>query len=78
MTFPNTTVSTIFGSTFPASRAAVEAKHPIVVADVSFSFPPNVPNGVLLAATIKTALEQAILNQRLLVSNTNIFKFDSV
>ena len=54
-------MSTIFGSTFPASRAAVEARYPIVVVDVSFSFPPNVPKGVLFAATIKTALEQAIL-----------------
>lgn len=63
ITLPKTTLSTVFGSTFPASSAAAEAQCPIVVAVVSFNIPPNVPKGVLFAATINTALEHAILNE---------------
>ena len=55
-TFPMMTEFTASFGTFPTSRAAAAATCAISVAVKPFSFPPNVPNGVLFAATINTAL----------------------
>lgn len=53
-TFPTMTESTSFGSTPPSDRAARDATALSSVADSPLSAPPNVLNGVRLAATIKT------------------------
>lgn len=52
-TFPIITESTIFGSTLPAAKAAFAATTCNSVDEVLTNLPPYVPNGVLLAATIK-------------------------
>lgn len=64
-TFPTITESTASGGTLPASSAAADATLQISVAVIPLSFPPKVPNGVLLAATIKTPRDAAILMQKL-------------
>lgn len=47
------TESIIFGSTLPAASAAFAAITCSSVDEVFTNLPPYVPNGVLLAATIK-------------------------
>lgn len=54
MTFPMMTLFMSSGATAPAARAALAACSARSVALWSFSTPPYVPNGVRLAATIKT------------------------
>lgn len=52
-TCPKITWSTISGLTFPAASAAFAATSPNFATGVCTNLPPYVPNGVLLAATIK-------------------------
>lgn len=56
LTQPILTEFTCSGLTFALSRAALLAIAPRLVAVTSFSFPPNVPNGVLLAPTTNTPI----------------------
>ncbi len=49
------TESTASAGTFPAFRAALAAALPRSVAVIPFNLPPNVPKGVLFAATMYTA-----------------------
>lgn len=58
MTVPKVTEFTLSGLILAFSRAAILATTPSWVAFISLSFPPNVPNGVLLAPTIKTPVER--------------------
>ena len=55
-TFPMMTESTLSAVTPLASNAALFVRTDISVAVRSFILPPNAPNGVLLAATMKAAL----------------------
>ena len=56
MTLPMTTDLISSGFNLLCCSAAWEATIPKSVADLFFSFPPNVPKAVLLAATMYTPL----------------------
>ena len=73
-TFPTTIELTISGLIFPASRAARDATSCRSVAVKLVNFPPNVPKGVLFAATMYTSLTAKSITSRL--QNIGVKVFD--